>query len=131
MAWGLNAEGGSRGFYFETRSSHSELKNNILLVKVVRRPTDGFFFRAESYVNVASEIERFDAGGIGPRIIDYYGGRSLHEQSHDESFMAYYSIASSAKAFMFLTNRNLPSRRSGNSPCLRGCTIWCSIIRSS
>jgi predicted ATPase len=88
VAWGLNAEGGSRGFYFETRSSHSELKNCILLVKGVRRPADGFFFRAESYFNVASEIERLDAEGIGPRIIDYYGGRSLHEQSHGESFMA-------------------------------------------
>ena len=88
VAWGLNPEGGSRNFYFETRPSHSELKRFVTLVKGVRRPSDSFFFRAGSYFNVATEIERRDAEGVGGRIIDYYGGRSLHEQSHGESFMA-------------------------------------------
>jgi len=46
------------------------------------------FLRAESYFNLALEIERLDADGIGARITDYYGGKSLHEQSHGESFMA-------------------------------------------
>ncbi len=55
----------------------------------MRRPRDGYFLRAESYFNVATEIERLDeAGGPGPPIINAYGGRSLHEQSHGESFMA-------------------------------------------
>jgi predicted ATPase len=54
----------------------------------VRRPRDGFFLRAESYFNVATEIERLDEGGGGPPIIDSYGGVSLHEQSHGESFLA-------------------------------------------
>lgn len=88
VAWGLNPEGGSRNFYFETRASHSALKRFLTLVKGARRPLDSFFFRAESYFNVATEIERRDGEGIGGRIIDYYGGRSLHEQSHGESFMA-------------------------------------------
>lgn len=87
-AWGLNPEGGSRNMYFETRSSDSELKKFITLVRGARRPADSFFLRAESYFNLASEIERRDAEGIGARIIDYYGGKSLHEQSHGESFMA-------------------------------------------
>ncbi len=52
------------------------------------RPRDGYFLRAESYFNVATEIERLDEGGGGPPIIDGYGGRSLHEQSHGESFFA-------------------------------------------
>ncbi len=88
IAWGLNAEGGSRNFFFEARPSHSELRRFVTLVKGVRRPSDSYFFRAESYFNVATEIERLDSEGIGPRIIDYFGGRSLHEQSHGESFMA-------------------------------------------
>ena len=44
--------------------------------------------RAESFFNVATEIENLDRDGSGPRVIDSYGGRSLHEQSHGESFMA-------------------------------------------
>ena len=87
-AWGLNPEGGSRNMYFETRPSESELKRFIHLIKGARRPADSFFLRAESYFNLATEIDRRDAEGIGARIIDYYGGKSLHEQSHGESFMA-------------------------------------------
>jgi predicted ATPase len=48
-----------------------------------RRPRDGFFLRAESYFNVATEIER-----LGGSIINSYGGVSLHEQSHGEAFLA-------------------------------------------
>jgi predicted ATPase len=88
VACGFNPEGGSRNFRFETRSSHSELHNALRIVRGVRRPRDGFFLRAESLFNLATEIERLDAEGGGPRIIDSYGGRSLHEQSHGESFLA-------------------------------------------
>ena len=48
-----------------------------------------FFFRAESFYNVATNIDELDQGpSFGPRIIDSYGGMSLHEQSHGESFLA-------------------------------------------
>lgn len=88
VAAGFNAEGGSRNFAFTTRSSHSDLHAHLRLVRGVRRPKDGFFLRAESFFNVATEIERLDAEpGLGPPIIASYGGRSLHEQSHGESFM--------------------------------------------
>jgi predicted ATPase len=89
MAAGFNPEGGSRGFQFATRESHSELHRYIRLERSPKRWRDGFFLRAESYFNLATEIERLDAaGGLGPPLIDSYGGRSLHEQSHGESFMA-------------------------------------------
>jgi predicted ATPase len=47
--------------------------------------------RAEGFFNVATEIERLDKearGAPGRPIIEAYGGRSLHEQSHGESFLA-------------------------------------------
>ena len=54
-----------------------------------RRPRTDFFLRAESYFNLASEIEALDLEpGGGPPIIANYGGRSLHEQSHGQSFLA-------------------------------------------
>lgn len=37
---------------------------------------------------MATAIEELDQEPGGRRVIDSYGGRSLHEQSHGESFMA-------------------------------------------
>ena len=88
VSLGFNAEGGSKNFRFGTRASHSVLNEYVRIAKGVRRPRDGFFFRAESFFNVATEIERLDAAPGGPPIINSYGGKSLHEQSHGESFMA-------------------------------------------
>jgi len=81
IAWGFNAEGGTKNFNFQTRASHSELHEYLLLLKSVKRPRNGFFLRAESFFNVATAID--DVG-----VAEYYGGRSLHEQSHGESFFA-------------------------------------------
>lgn len=89
VSLGFNAEGGSRNFNFATRRSHSELHEYLRIAKGIKRPRDGFFLRAESFFNVATEIENLDAEpSFGPPAIDSYGGRSLHEQSHGESFMA-------------------------------------------
>lgn len=87
-AWGFNPEGGTKNFRFQTRSSHSTLYQYLSLVKSFRRAEDGFFLRAESFFNVATEIEQLDQGPGGPPVINSYGGRSLHEQSHGESFFA-------------------------------------------
>jgi predicted ATPase len=87
---GFNAEGGSRSFNFATRESHSDLCKAIRLKRGsggVRRG-EGYFFRAESFFIVATEIERLDEEGGGPRIIAGYGGKSLHEQSHGEAFFS-------------------------------------------
>lgn len=87
VSMGFNAEGGSRNFNFGTRASHSVLHEYLRVAKGVKRPRDGYFLRAESFFNVATEIERLDEAPGGPPIIDAYGGRSLHEQSHGESFL--------------------------------------------
>ncbi|MBB6558300.1 putative ATPase [Acidovorax soli] len=89
VALGFNAEGGSKNFSFGTRSSHSDLHKHLRIAKGIRRPRDGYFLRAESFFNVATEIEKLDEDPMGgPPIIGAYGSRSLHEQSHGESFMA-------------------------------------------
>lgn len=86
---GFNPEGGTKNFRFGTRGSHSNLHEHLRVAKGVRRPKDGFFLRAESFFNVATEIENLDAEpSFGPPVIGSYGGRSLHEQSHGESFLA-------------------------------------------
>lgn len=87
VANGFNPEGGTRNFNFNTRASHSPLANHLRFAKGAR-PRTGFFLRAESFFNLATEIERMDAEpGLGSPVITFYGGASLHEQSHGESFM--------------------------------------------
>jgi predicted ATPase len=89
VASGFNAEGGSKNFSFGTRPSHSELHRYLRLAKGHPRPRDGFFLRAESFYNVATEIEKLDAEpSNAPPIGPSYGERPLHEQSHGESFLA-------------------------------------------
>ena len=89
VSLGFNPEGGTRNLRFGTRASHSELNEYIRIAKGVRQPKVWFFLRAESFFNVSTEIERLDdAPSFGPPVIDSYGGRSLHEQSHGESFLA-------------------------------------------
>jgi predicted ATPase len=88
VAWGFNPEGGTKNFRFGTRASHSVLHEYLRLVRSSKRPRDGFFLRAESLFNLATEIEELDKGPGGPPIIDSYGFKSLHEQSHGESFFA-------------------------------------------
>ncbi|OPJ58637.1 AAA family ATPase [Clostridium chromiireducens] len=85
---GFNAEGGTKNFSFSSRETHSELYKYLTIVKSVRRPRDGFFLRAESFYNVATEIENLDSeSSMGRRVVDSYGGKSLHKMSHGESFI--------------------------------------------
>lgn len=89
ISLGFNPEGGTRNFNFSSYDSHSNLDKYLRLVKGVHRADDSFFFRAETFYNVATHIEELDAEHLGGRrIIDSYGGKSLHEQSHGESFFA-------------------------------------------
>lgn len=90
VAFGFNPEGGTRNFNFSSMDTHSDLHSYIKLVKGVKKPRDGFFLRAESLYNVATNIEELDREGCWPKVIDSYGGRSLHEQSHGESFLAIF-----------------------------------------
>lgn len=81
VAWGFNAEGGTKNHSVSTRASHSTLHENLRLIKSVKRAKFGFFLRAESLFNVATQID--ELGYLGS-----YGDKSLHEQSHGEAFMA-------------------------------------------
>lgn len=88
VTMGFNAEGGTRNFRFSTVDTHSELNEYITVVKGFH-PRDGFFLRAESFYNAASYIDKIDSEfSFGGFVIDSYGGVSLHEQSHGESFLA-------------------------------------------
>jgi predicted ATPase len=81
ICFGFNAEGGSKNFNFSTRNTSSELFKHIKIIKSAF-PKDGYFLRAESFYNVASNIDDIQVRG--------YGDRSLHDQSHGESFFSLF-----------------------------------------
>ncbi len=89
ISQGFNPEGGTKNFCFHTENSHSELHSYLRVARGVIRPLDGFFLRAESFYNVATNIDEMDReASFGPPVINSYGGKSLHKQSHGESFLA-------------------------------------------
>jgi predicted ATPase len=87
-AAGLNPEGGTSNFAFSTRASHSDLWQALRLVRGTRRPRMDYFLRAESVFTAATYIDELHAADPQAGVLGSYGGRSLHEQSHGESFLA-------------------------------------------
>lgn len=88
VAMGFNPEGGGRNFTFTTNDSHSDLWKYIDTLKGLS-PRDGYFLRAESLYNLASNIDDMDKEpSFDPLVIEAYGGVSLHKQSHGESFLS-------------------------------------------
>lgn len=93
---GFGAEGGSKNFTFKTSEEKTYLGAQSLADQLTlswrAKPKDGYFFRAESFFNVANYIDYLAReGGGGPEIAYApYGGKSLHEQSHGESFLSFF-----------------------------------------
>jgi predicted ATPase len=89
-ACGLPVSGGGRN---EVGARHGPEQRSALgdavRVAFTRRPTDGYFFRAEYQAHLASLL---DERGRDPDFdgdpFARYGGRSLHAQSHGEAFLA-------------------------------------------
>jgi len=90
---GFGMEGGSKNISFKT--SHDHVYDGVkkfadcLTLSWRQKPKDGYFFRAESFYNVGNYLDYLEreCGGnaYGP-----YGGKSLHNQSHGESFLAFF-----------------------------------------
>lgn len=85
---GFGPEGGSKHIQFKTSRESTytpaeQLADQLTLSWRVK-PKNGYFFRAESFFNVANYLDSIVDGNIS------YGGKSLHEQSHGESFLAFF-----------------------------------------
>lgn len=88
VACGFNPEGGTKNYSFSTSATHSELWKS-LTVSRLRRERDGYFLRSESFYNSATYLDELDSIACpAPKILSSYGGKSLHEQSHGESFIS-------------------------------------------
>ena len=86
VSYGFNAEGGTKNYNFSTYNDLSGLAEAIRLSRGIIRPLAGYFFRAESFFNVATAImEKYNDDGFLP---DY------HKVSHGESFLDFMSHSS-------------------------------------
>ena len=81
LALGFNEEGGTKNVNLNTASSSSSLHHHLRLIKSYKKPADSYFLRAESFYNVASYMDQ-----VG--YLQEYGGKSLHQGSHGEAFLA-------------------------------------------
>lgn len=81
VAHGFNPEGGTKNYAFSTCDSHSELHRALTVVKTHRREQWGYFLRAESFYNVATQERRYAEDAHLP-------SEKYHEKSHGESFLA-------------------------------------------
>lgn len=80
VAYGFNPEGGTKNYVFSTYDSHSELCNAMRISKGYRNANWGYFLRAESFYNVATQEEEYS----DPE----HPAQKYHEKSHGESFLA-------------------------------------------
>lgn len=80
----FNTAGGGRNNTYEVHASESSL-GDYLRLSWLPKITNGFFLRAESFYHFATHLEEVDNTGF-----IHYGGRSLHEQSHGESFLSLF-----------------------------------------
>ncbi|RTE02774.1 AAA family ATPase [Paenibacillus whitsoniae] len=85
---GFNLGGGGRNNVYDVDASQSALGNFIRL-SWLPRVTQGFFLRAESFYHFASHLDQLAREDPTFRY-QAYGGKSLHQQSHGESFLSLF-----------------------------------------
>ncbi|WP_455676036.1 AAA family ATPase [Pradoshia sp.] len=93
---GFNPAGGSRNNMYDVYASESDL-GNYLRLSWLPKISNGFFFRAETFYHFASYLDEVDVTGFKD-----YGGKSLHQQSHGESFLSLFSNRFYGKAIYLL-----------------------------
>jgi predicted ATPase len=92
---GFNLAGGGKNNYYDVDASQSILGDHIRL-SWMPKITNGFFLRAETFYHFASHLDTL------PESLQYYGGRSLHEQSHGEAFLSLFINRFGNKAIYLL-----------------------------
>ncbi len=101
---GFGPEGGSKNIHFKTSDEKTYLASSALSKQLRlswrQKPKNGYFFRAESFFNIANHIDLIARDD--PSIYSAYGGKSLHEQSHGESFLTFFQHRIETDGFFIL-----------------------------
>lgn len=93
----FNTAGGGRQNLYEVHKAESSLGEYIRL-SWLPKISNGFFLRSETFYQFASHIDLIE----DPRRYNAFGGKSLHHQSHGESFLALFMNRFKGKAIYLL-----------------------------
>ena len=88
VEFGYNSEGGTRNYNFNTYYDISPLSESITLIKGWQRPKFGYFFRAETFFNVATAS------------MFKYDGDNYHANSHGEGSLHFLAFDKPGLYFM-------------------------------
>jgi len=97
---GFNTAGGGRNNKYEV-DSYSAALGDFIRITWSPKLTSGFFLRAETFFSFASHLDRL-AEDDPENAYKPYGGRSLHQQSHGESFLALFANRFGVKGIYLL-----------------------------
>ncbi|MAS95215.1 MAG: AAA family ATPase [Verrucomicrobiales bacterium] len=88
---GFTREGGPRTKNLVQKDYWSDLGGYITLQRSPGiNPMDGFFLRSESFFNFATVLDELESEFPSKLPYFSYGGKSLHVQSHGESFLSLF-----------------------------------------
>ncbi|HBT73079.1 MAG TPA: AAA family ATPase [Lysinibacillus sp.] len=93
----FNTAGGGRQNLYDVHKAESSLGEYIRL-SWMPKISNGFFLRSETFYQFASHIDLLE----DPRKYNAFGGKSLHHQSHGESFLALFMNRFNGKAIYLL-----------------------------
>jgi predicted ATPase len=86
---GFNLSGGNKNSNYKFQNTESDLSSFIRLTWQ-SKVSNGFFLRAESFFNFATYVDKLAEENKGIDVYGAYGRKSLHHQSHGESFLALF-----------------------------------------
>jgi predicted ATPase len=86
---GFNQAGGNQSNLYEITDTVSNL-GDYLRLSWLPKINNGFFLRAETFYDFASYLEVLQKENPAIDVFASYGGKSLHEQSHGESFLSLF-----------------------------------------
>jgi predicted ATPase len=86
---GFNLSGGTKNSNYNFQNTESDL-SKFMRLTWKSKISKGFFMRAESFFNFASYVDKLQDENKNIDVYGAYGGKSLHHQSHGESFLALF-----------------------------------------
>lgn len=86
---GFNLSGGTKNSNYHFQNTESDL-SAFMRLSWKAKVAKGFFMRAESFFNFVTYLDKLQEENRGIDVYGYYGGKSLHHQSHGESFLALF-----------------------------------------